>query len=281
MNGHAATLAAALGAGADAVGRVLLAPIGLLPGWLSITVVAAVTGVLLLLAFKYTSNQGAIGRVRDGISANLLALRLFRESTAVTLRAQGRMVWGSLQLLVLAVVPVVVMALPVLLLLGQLSLWYQARPIQVGEEAVLTLSLGGRRGDPLPQVRLRPSEAVEVAVGPVRVRSQREVCWTLRGRRPGVHTLVFEVDGRPVEKEVAVGDGFRRVSTLRPGWSFEDILLYPAEPPFRPGEPVRSIALAYPERDSWTSGTGSWVIYWFAVSMVAALCSRRALNVKV
>ena len=84
-----AQLAAWLGAAADVLGRVVLAPLGTLPGWLSATIVAAVTGVLLLVAFKYTSNQRAIKRVRDDIDANLLALKLFKDSTAVTLRSPG------------------------------------------------------------------------------------------------------------------------------------------------------------------------------------------------
>ena len=50
---------------ASFLGRYLLAPIGAMPGWLSATVIAAVTGVLMLAAFKYTSNQNAIKRVRQ------------------------------------------------------------------------------------------------------------------------------------------------------------------------------------------------------------------------
>ncbi len=136
-----------LNAAANLLGRILLAPIGVLPGWLSATIVAAVTGVLLLLVFKYTSNQRAIKRVRDDINANLLALKLFKDSAAVTLRAQGRMIAGGLQLMVLALVPMLVMAVPVLLLLGQLSLWYQSRPLRVGEDAVIRLKLNGERSD--------------------------------------------------------------------------------------------------------------------------------------
>jgi hypothetical protein len=45
---------------ADALGRWALAPIGLAPAWVSATAVAAVTGVLMLIAFKYTSRQQAI-----------------------------------------------------------------------------------------------------------------------------------------------------------------------------------------------------------------------------
>jgi len=37
------------------------------------------------------------------------------------------------------------MAVPVTLLLGQLALWYQARPLRVGEDTVITLELNGDR----------------------------------------------------------------------------------------------------------------------------------------
>src|SRR5262249_19633097 len=238
-------------------------------------------GVLLLVVFKYTSNQGTIKRVRDDINANLLALKLFKDSAAVTLRAQGRMIVGGLRLMILALVPMLVMIVPVSLLLGQLSLWDPARPLRVGEEAVITLKLDGGADSPWPEVRLRPTDAADVAVGPVRVRSRREICWRIQAREGGGHRLVFDVDGRTCEKELAVGDGFMRVSALRPGWDWSEILLNPGEEPFRPGSPVRSIAIDYPGRSSWTSGRDWWVGYWFVVSMIAALCFRRALGVHV
>jgi len=59
---------------ANALGKFFLAPIGMLPGWLSNTIISAVAGVILLIVFKYTSNQSAIGRVRDNIKADMLAL---------------------------------------------------------------------------------------------------------------------------------------------------------------------------------------------------------------
>ena len=188
-----AQIAAWLSAAANALGRFLLAPIGVLPGWLSATVVAAVTGVLLLAVFKYTSNQRAIKRVRNDINANLLALKLFKDSTRVSLRAQGRILRGAFWLFVLAIVPMLVMAVPVTLLLGQLALWYQARPLRVGEETVITLKLNGDAGSAWPAVSLEPTDAVEVTVGPVRVQSKREVCWNVKARERGSHRLVFQV----------------------------------------------------------------------------------------
>ena len=92
---------------------------------------------------------------------------------------------------------------------------------------------------------------------------------------------VFRVGGQTVEKELAVGDGFMRVSEERPGWSWSDILLQPAEPPFGPDSPVRSIRIDYPDRDSWTAGTDWWLAYSFAASMFFAFCFRPLLKVNL
>jgi hypothetical protein len=274
-------LAVWLNAAADVPGRWLLAPIGRLPGWLSATAVAAVTGVLLLVLFKYTSNQRAIKRVRDDINANLLALKLFKDSALVAFQAQGRLLVGAGRLFILALVPMAVMAVPVTLLLGQLSLWYQQRPLRVGEEAVVTLKLNGDADAPFPAVSLEPADAIELMVGPVRVLSKREVCWNIRARQSGYHHLTFQVGGQAVDKELAIGEGLMRVSAERPGWRWQEVLMHPAEEPFPPHSPVRSIEIDYPRRSSWTSGTDWWVAYWFAASMGAALCFRRVLNVNV
>jgi hypothetical protein len=270
-----------LNAFANVVGRWLLAPIGVLPGWLSATLVGTATGVVLLVVFKYTSHQRAIKQVKDDIKANLLTLKLFNDSASVALRAQGRIFRGAFQLLILAIVPMLVMAVPVLLLVEQLALWYQSRPLQVGEETVITLKLSGSPEFNWPDVRLEPTDAIEAIIVPVRVQSRREICWNVQARVPGYHCLAFRVGDQTVDKELAVGGGFMRVSTVRPRWRWFDDLCNPWEKPFGPDSPIQSIAIDYPKRTSWASGTNSWVIYWIVVSMAAGLCFRRLLKVHI
>src|SRR5438105_4499370 len=108
---------------------ILLAPVAWLPGWLSATMIGAITGIGMLVLFKFTSNQNAIKRTRNGIKANLLALSLFKEDIFVGLRCQRALLQGAARLLVLSLVPMLVMFLPTCLLLGQLALWYQSRPL--------------------------------------------------------------------------------------------------------------------------------------------------------
>ena len=228
MTNVLAQTAAWLSAAANALGRFLLAPVGVVPGWLSATVVAAVTGVLLLAVFKYTSDQGAIQRVRNDINANLLALKLFKDSATVSLRAQGRILAGRL---------------PALRPRRRADAGHgragdpapgTARPLVPGPAAP-----GRRRhrhhrssstampASAWPAVSLQPTDAVEVTVGPVRVQSQREVCWNVKARERGSHRLVFQVGDRTSAKELAIGDGLMRVSTATTGLG---LVGDPAEP---------------------------------------------------
>lgn len=265
---------------ANAVGGVALAPVAVLPGWLSATLVAALTGVALLAVFKYTSNQAAIKRVKDEIKANLLALKLFKENASVVLRAQGAILLAATRLFALAIVPMLVMVVPVLLILGQLSLWYQSRPLAVGEQAVVMLQLAGD-GPAASDVRLDPDAAIDVAAGPLRVPSEQRVCWRIKARAPGRHRLVFHAGEQTADKQLAVGDRLMRVSSLRPAWNCGDALLHPAEAPFDRSSPIQSIAIDYPERSSWTSGADTWVVYWFVISMISGFAFRGALNVNM
>jgi hypothetical protein len=266
---------------ANACAWVLLAPIAVLPGWLSATLVAAVTGVLMLLVFKYTSNQKAVRRVRNGIKANLLALSLFRDSMVVGFRSQGRIVMGAGRLLSLAVVPMLVMLIPMCLLLSQLAVWYQARPLHLGEEAVVTVHLADCPEGELPDVQLAPCSAIALTVGPVRVPRKQMICWNVRACEAGYHRLMFAMNGQTFEKELAAGDGFMRVSPQRPAWCWSDAVRYPCETPFAADSIVQAIELAYPARESWTAGSNSWLVYWCAASMVFALLMRPLLNVNL
>ena len=259
---------------ADGVGRIALAPIAWLPGWLSITVISILSGIVMLFVFKHTSHQGTIQWTRNQIKANLLALSLFKDDFRVGLRAQGRLVLAGGRLMLLSLVPMLVMLVPTCLLLGQLALWYQVRPLSVGEGAVVTVHVSKDISGSLPEVQLLASSTITVDVGPVRVPKQKIICWNVAATEAGRHQLAFEVDGQPCTKELAVGAGFMVTSQKRPASILTDVVLHPHEPPFPDDSPVRSIEIDYPLRSSWTSGSHTWLVYWFLVSMVAAFAVR-------
>jgi len=265
----------------NAFGRFFLAPIAVLPGWLSNTIISAVTGVFLLVIFKYTSNQRAIGKIRDDIKAHMLALKLFRDSISVTLHAEVRIFKGAFLLLFHAIPPMLVMILPVSLLLAQMSLWYQSRPLLPGELAVMTVKLNDNVEGNWPTVNVEPTSAAEVTVGPVRVLSKGEICWEIKALENGKHHITLNVNRHQIEKDLAIGDGFMRVSSTRPALNWASILMNPAEKPFAPDSIVQSVTIDYPDRLSKTSGADWWLIYFFIASMVFAFISRPFLKVRI
>jgi hypothetical protein len=188
---------------------------------------------------------------------------------------------GALRLMGLSIVPMLVLLVPTCLLLSQLALWYQARPLAIDEETVLTVELASNADEALGSVRLSPHSAVNILAGPVRVPSKHLVCWSLRTTKPGCHRLSLQLGDASVEKELAVGDGYMPVSLRRPAWNWHDVLLHPHERPFAAASPVKSIELSYPPRPSRMAGSDTWLIYWFAFAMVAAFAVRPVLKVNL
>lgn len=174
-----------------------------------------------------------------------------------------------------------VMIVPVSLLLAQMGLWYQFRPLRPGEQTVVTMKLSGDASTPWPDVRMEPTRTAHAVMGPVRILSKREICWKVRARDEMYGRLFFRVDGQQVDKELAIGEGFVRVSAKRPGWKWADVLTHPAEKPFGPNSVVQSITVDYPERLSKTSGTNWWLAYFFVTSVLFALIFRPVLKVRI
>jgi len=253
------------------LGEYLLSPVAFMPGWLSNTLVSVVAGGLLIIVFKHTSNQKAIARIKTNIKANLLAIKLYKDSMRVALSSEVHILKGSLFLILHSIRPMSVMLIPVSLLLAQMGLWYQCRPLALGEETVVTLELKNSVAQSGPAVTLNPNEAFDVLVGPVRVKSKGELCWAIKAREPGCHDLTFSVNGAEVTKSLTLGSGFMRVSPVRPDRHWAHMLQYPAEPALAPESVIQSIRVDYPERTSWGAGTHSWLIFFFVVATLSAL----------
>ena len=253
------------------------ATLGPLPVWLGLTLLSAVTGVGMLIAFRYTSNQAAIGRARDEITANLLALKLFKDEVRVVFRSQRRVFGALLRLQWHMLRPLLVMLLPMLLLLGQMGVRYQWRPLRPGEQTLIKLRLKPGQAA-APEASLEPTQGIADLVGPVP--GGGLLVWRVRGGAPGRYTLRFTVAGMIVEKQLDVGDGFQRVSADRPASRWTSQILHPVESPLPADSPVQSIEIAYGGVRSWVCGANWWLLYFFVVSMVSALLLKPILKVR-
>ncbi len=248
-----------------------------LPVWLGLTIISTAAGLVMLMVFRYASNQTAIGRAKDDIKANLLALRLYKDELAVVFQAQRRVAWAILRLQGLLLRPFAILLIPMLLCMAQMGLRYQWRPLRPGEVTVVTMKLH-EDVDEFGEIVLAPNAGLTIEAGPVP--GGGEVVWRVRGGEEGRHTLKFRVHDVVVEKELVVGNGFQRVSAVRPGTNWTTRLLHPAEAPLLPDSPARSVEIDLPASPSWISGENYWVLTFCVVSLVVAFVFRPLLGVR-
>lgn len=259
------------------IGDIAYAALSPFPVWVGLTVISAAVGVLMLIAFRYLSNQDAIVRAKDDIKANLLALKLFKDDLRVMCACQLRLLWAIARLQRYVLTPVLVLALPMLLGLAQMGVRYQWRPLQVGETTLLRLRLADNPGDAVDAALIR-HPGITVEAGPVP--GGGDVVWRVRATEPGRHSLSFAVGGAVIEKELVISDGFERVSARRTASVWTDQLLHPTERRIPTQAHAQFIEILYPSLGSWVHGANYWVLYFFVVSMVVALILKPFFGVK-
>lgn len=261
------------------IGDIVYAALSPLPVWAGITIISIITGVVMLIAFRYTSNQEAIGRAKDDIKAHLLALKLYKDELQVVFQSQVRLLGAICRLQRYILTPVLVMLLPMLLGLAQMGIRYQWRPVRPGEQVIIKASLHHRASNSSPiDVELEASSEVTVEVGPVP--GNNEWVWRIHAIQEGMHTLTFHADGKRFDKQLIVCDGFDKTSALRPSKHWVDQLLHPVEAALDSDSPIQSIEILYPAVDSLVYGADYWVVYFFIVSMAAALIFKPVFNVR-
>src|SRR5207248_3356813 len=96
--------------------------------------ISIVIGLLMVIIFRYTSDQKAIARAKDRLKAHLLAVRLFQDQLPVVMRAYGRILRGTGSYLRLAFAPFMIAILPITFLIIQLDRylgWMPLHPAQM------------------------------------------------------------------------------------------------------------------------------------------------------
>lgn len=224
-----------------------------------------ITAVLMLLVFRYFSNQAAIRKTKDRLSAHLLEVRLFQDQLGVVLRAYGRLLRASGVYLLLSMKPLAVMIAPLVLLMAQMELRLGRNAAQPGSAIVVKAHMTDDSS--FEGAGLGVPDGVQITAPPLRIPERREIDWRLTATQAGDFTLELNVAGQTAAKQLAVGQAVRRISPLRTP-NLLDLLLYPGEPKLE-GSAVRSIEVLYATREIGFLGFEvHWLIPFFALSLV-------------
>jgi len=261
----------------------LLLPFRSLNPWAGMTFISLLTGLLMLIIYRWTSNQSGIRRVKDIIKAHLLELRLFKDNMGVTMKAQGQILRANLHYLALNLKPLLVMIIPLILILAQLNLWFGSEPLAVGRPAILKVRLQPGVDVLATEFALESPPEVTVETPPLRIEESREVDWRLRPAAAGTFDLTIRAGDRSYLKTVVVdGRGLKKVSPLKVKRSLLDEVLYPGEKAL-PGESlIKAIEIVYPAKKLSLLGLRlHWLIAYLALSIVFGFALKKPFRVEI
>lgn len=252
--------------------RPLFAPLTSVRPDYALFIISAVTGVVMLYLYKWTSNQSRLKEVQKKIKAHILAIQLYKTDLRMMLRSLYRVFAKNMTYLWLLLPPALFLILLVVVLVVQCYPRFQFRPLAPGE-TVLVKAVVKEGSDPAGVTFSAADGALTVDAGPMVVPSKREVDWRVAANSDGMHELTFTSGGESISRTLVAGSGLTGVSPAKAGFSFEGYLENPLETPVPASSAFESVTVMYPERDMnqpLMFGM-NWIIYFFVVSFVVAL----------
>ena len=99
---------------------------------LIVVVISLVIGLLMVVVFRYTSDQKAVRVAKDRLKAHLLAVRLFQDQIPVVIRSYGQIVLATGRYLRLAFKPLLFVIVPLTFLIVQLDRYLGSVPLETG-----------------------------------------------------------------------------------------------------------------------------------------------------
>jgi uncharacterized membrane protein (DUF106 family) len=262
---------------------VLLSPFRLLPPLVGLSVVSLVTAVVVVLAFRATSNQQGLADVKRRMAAALFEIRLFNDDLGAVFRAQGELLRHNATYLRLSLVPMLWMIVPIAFVVAQLDARYGYAGLKLGEPVLLKVALrDGVTPTSGGDATLEAPPQVSVLTPAVWFPSSNEIVWRIRPEASGAYELTARIDGESLTKSVDATEQVVRRSPVRvaPGWIAQ--FMNPSERPLPNGAAATAISVPYARRTIRILGwDADWLIVFFVVSTVFAWLLRKPLRVTV
>ncbi len=259
----------------NAIFDLLFLPFRLLPPVIGLSAVSLATGIVLLMTFRYFSDQKGLRVVKDKIKAHLLGIRLFKDDPALMVAEQGHLFSATFTYMRYALTPFAVMLIPFIILVLQLNFYFGYQPLRPGGSAIVSLKWRPLIPWNEMAVPIHVPEGLAVETPALRIAGNREVDWRLRAKHEGRFELIFQIAGQAIQKEVLVTDRLERVTPTRRQASRLEMVLPRGEAPLPHNGLVEAIEVRY---RPLSFGVFGWRLHWAVLFLVFSLASAYTLR---
>jgi len=257
----------------------MLSPLANAHPLLPLALVSLAASVLLLLAFRWLSDQAGLQETKAKIHAHFLELKLFRHDVSVIWSAEKQILRYNLLYLTYLLKPLIV-TLPIFVLfLVELEGWFSSSPLKVGEPVVVSVFAHPRAEDVLDNIQVKSTEGLRVETPALRILDERRADWRIRAVAAGEHQLEFVMgqDSTGVTKRLRVGaEHIAYVARTRSEVGWFSGLQNSQESPLLPDSPISRIEVDHPGAIVTVFGWGvNWVVAFVVLSLVFAFLLKR------
>jgi hypothetical protein len=245
-----------------------------------VLLLSVLVGFLMVIVFRYTSDQKAIRIAKDQLKAHLLAVRLFQDQLPVVLSSYVRIVRGTGRYLILAFRPFLIVALPLTFLIVQLDRYLGWTPLSTGQPFLMK----AHASDPevLNSIDLQLPQPLQATAPPVHIPSENEIVWRVIAHEAGSYDVNLGSSDKTFSKRVSVSQRIDRISLARFKGHFWKRFLFSAEPPLPAGSPLQSVEVGYPSRSiSFLGIEWNWIWLFFVLSLVAGFLFKSVLGIEI
>jgi len=247
---------------------------------LGLAIAALLTGIVMLFIFRATSNQQKIRWAKDKIKGYILEIRLYRDSPKVIVRALDRILGYNAMYMRYALVPLLLVMVPVVLILVNLNFHYGYNGLTPGQSAIVKVRLYSWLSD--NKVSLEAPANIKVETEALRIPSMNEIDWRIKAYKNGDYILKIVLGYAVETKRLQVGCDPVLMAPVRTGHSAWNVLLNPAELPLPKHSPIKSIEVTYPKRINRLLGIRMhWLVIFFGLSLLFAFALKGPMKVEI
>lgn len=269
---------------ADSLLDFFLAPFNEFHPIVGLTVISILTGIVMVLIYRFTSNQEAIRKVKNQIKIHFMEIRVYKEDMTQTLIAQKKILTNNFKYMALSLKPGLLLIFLIIFILAPLNVRYGYLPLKLGDSFIVTVKTIPGKSPVDLNITLDAPDAVEVETPPLRLVEEREINWRLKAKKAGEHVLQFllPTDAR-IGKEIVIDQN--GLAKIAPEMRQEGILaaLYnPIEVPLPKNGLLEEVKINYPPRyfDMLGGWTTDWLVIFILISLGSGFLVKNLLKIE-
>jgi hypothetical protein len=259
--------------------ELILTPFSKLPDMWGILFLSIISSFIVLFAFKFASSPEKIKQAKNQIKANILAIRLYKDSWQITISSFFKSLffigrYFSLNMVtLLLVIPFLFPFLP------QMEGRYGIQPFKIGDEIIVKMKFS----ESFENLKIKMIETpnYKLLIPPVHVHALKEINWKLAAEKEGLTEIQIAVDQHSIKKNIAIGHFSVPLSEYKYNNSQWGHFLYPLETMMALNYPVLSVSISYPTKLINVFGLSAhWLVYYFIFMLIIVLALKNYFKIE-